>query len=68
MIEGVSHWNHYPWYSNGFLVFAAVDVRIVNEECEEDEELKSGRVEVSFDSAANWGTICDDYWDDNDAT
>lgn len=53
---------------NGSLFCTAVDVRLVNEDCEEGEEVTSGRVEVSRDGGATWGTVCDDYWDDNDAT
>ena len=28
----------------------------------------SGRVEIFMKGANSWGTICDDYWDDEDAT
>lgn len=30
--------------------------------------INQGRVEVSIDNGATWGTVCDNYFDDNEAT
>ena len=36
------------------------DVRLVGRSIENE-----GRVEICYDN--QWGTVCDDFWDDNDA-
>ncbi|XP_052791481.1 deleted in malignant brain tumors 1 protein-like isoform X3 [Mya arenaria] len=40
------------------------DIRLVNKK----GDPKYGRVEVYLSGAEEWGTVCDDYWDDVDAT
>ena len=39
-------------------------IRLVNSDNKPDQ----GRVEVYLSGPNQWGTVCDDYWDERDAT
>ena len=46
---------------------AGIIPRLVNGDCDADEEAWYGRLEVSMDGGETWGTVCDDYFDDDAA-
>ena len=41
--------------------------RLVNGDCDADEDAWYGLLEVSLDGGETWGSVCDDYFDDNAA-
>ena len=52
---------------NVVLFAAGIIPRLVNGDCDADEEAWYGRLEVSLDGGETWGTVCDDYFDDDAA-
>ena len=47
------------------MIFSEVTkIRLVNSDNKPDQ----GRVEVYLSGPNQWGTVCDDYWDERDAT
>lgn len=51
-------------YMYFFSFVEVTDIRLVNAANKPDQ----GRVEVFLSGPNQWGTVCDDYWDDRDAT
>ncbi|XP_022087751.1 deleted in malignant brain tumors 1 protein-like [Acanthaster planci] len=59
--DGVGNHNCGHWEDAGVVCSSGVTIRLVG-----GQNPREGRVEVLYNSA--WGTVCDDSWDDDDAS